>query len=133
MERGNALFYECIEDAIKDDLVALGGPKKAAAIFFPDKTPDQGAALLRAWGNAERAERPSPAQYLLLKSKAKEANSYACWRYEEHALHVRVQHVEPEEELTILLREYLEDDKRQSQRRERIDGLIAKTQLRAVR
>lgn len=137
MERQNALFYECIEDAIKDDIAALGGPKKAAEIFFRDKTVDQGAAYLRAWALADRAERPTPSQYILLKKLAEEAGSRACWIYEEQELSVKVVHVEPEDELTALLREWKADQDRGAKRDQRIAAAIEKaetrSQLRAIK
>lgn len=130
MERQNALFYECIEDAIGDDIKALGGPKKAAEIFFPDKTMEQGAAYLRAWSNADRSERPSPSQYILLKKLAQQAGSRACWLYEEHELSVKVVHVEPEDELQRIERENNELLKALTKRMERADSL--RSQLKAV-
>lgn len=130
VERQNALFYECVEDAIKDDINALGGPKKAAEIFFRDKTVDQGAAYLRAWSNAERSERPSPSQYILLKKLAHEAGSHACELYEEQELSVRVTHVEPEDELQRIERENNELLKALTKRLERADML--RSQLKAV-
>jgi len=137
VEGQNALFYECIEDAIKDDIAALGGPKKAAQIFFRDKTMDQGAAYLRAWALADRAERPTPSQYILLKKLAEEAGSRACWTYEEQELSVKVVHVEPEDELTALLREWKADQERGAKRDQRIAAAIekaeARSQLRAVK
>jgi hypothetical protein len=133
VERQNALFYECIEDAIKDDIAALGGPKKAAEIFFRDKTVDQGAAYLRAWALADRAERPTPSQYLLLKKLAHEAGSRACWIYEEQELSVKVAHVEPEDELQRIERENNELLKAILKRQERAEQLRAQTNLRAVK
>lgn len=130
MERQNALFYECIEDAIADDIKALGGPKKAAAIFFPDKTTEQGAALLRAWSNADRSERPSPSQYILLKAKAKDQNSFACVLYEEQTLGCKVSWIEPEDELQRIERENNELLKALTKRMERADTL--RSQLKAV-
>lgn len=131
MERQNALFYECIEDAIKDDIQALGGPKKAAEIFFPDKTVDQGAAYLRAWALSDRAERPTPSQYILLKKLAEQAGSRACWIYEEQELSVKVTHVEPEDELTALLREWKADQERAAKRDQRIAAAIERAEARA--
>lgn len=130
VERQNALFYECIEDAIGDDIKALGGPKKAALIFFPDKTVEQGAALLRAWSNSERSERPSPSQYILLKGKAKEQGSFACVLYEEQTLSCKVSWVEPEDELQRIERENNELLKALTKRMERADSL--RSQLKTV-
>jgi sugar-specific transcriptional regulator TrmB len=131
VERQNALFYECIEDAIADDIKALGGPKKVAEIFFRDKTVDQGAAYLRAWSNAERSERPSPSQYILLKKLAYQVGSRACWIYEEQELSVKVAHVEPEDELQRIERENNELLKALTKRLDRADSL--RSQLKAVK
>lgn len=133
MERQNALFYECVEDAIGDDIKALGGPKKAASIFFPDKTVEQGAALLRAWSNAERSERPSPSQYIMLKAKAREQDSFACVLYEEQTLGCKVIWIEPEDELQRIERENNELLKAISRRMERAEQLRSRTNLRIAK
>jgi hypothetical protein len=132
VERQNALFYECIEDAIDDDIKALGGPKKAASFFFPDKTVDQGASYLRAWSNADRSERPSPSQYILLKKLAQQVGSRACWTYEEQECSVKVTHVEPEDELTALLREWKADKQQSAKRDERIVAAIERAEARVA-
>lgn len=133
VERQNALFYECVEDAIKDDITALGGPKKAAEVFFPDKTVEQGAALLRAWWNPERSERPSPSQYILLKARARDVNSFACVQYEEQTLSCKVTWINPvdeQEQLDREIRDLLQIVLKKQEARER--AVQRESQLKAV-
>jgi hypothetical protein len=133
VERQNALFYECVEDAIKDDILALGGPKKAAEIFFPDKTVEQGAALLRAWSNPERLERPSPSQYILLKARARDANSFACVQYEEQTLSCKVTWIDPvaeQDQLDREIRDLLQVVLKKQEARER--AVARESQLKAA-
>lgn len=67
-----------------------------------------------------------------IKRLALEHDSSAMIRYESQALCYRIEWVEPQDELASLLREYLNDQGTQSQRRDRIDALIQKTQLKVV-
>lgn len=99
---------ETIEDAIKDDVKVLGGPKEAAKHFFPDKTPDQGAATLRAWSLATRDERPEPSQLFLLMELSKARAGYSeCARFMEHRLNCRIEWLHPEDEKARLQRQFV--------------------------
>lgn len=95
-------------DAIGDDIKALGGPKVAAGIFFPEKTPDQGAATLRAWAIEGRPERPNPAQVFLLIERARQVAGYSeLARYMEQRLNCRIEFMSPDDERARLQREYV--------------------------
>jgi hypothetical protein len=99
---------ESVEEAIADDIKALGGPKPAAGHFFADKTPDQGAATLRAWSIEGRAERPSPSQLLLLMELARKRVGYSeIGRFMEQRLNCRIEFLTPEDEQAKLQREYI--------------------------
>lgn len=101
-------FNESIEDAIGDDVKSLGGPKTAAKHFYPDLTPDQGAAILRAWALANRAESPSPSQLFLLVELSKAKVGFSeCARYQEHRLNCRIEWLHPEDEKARLQREFV--------------------------
>jgi len=128
----NKLFHETIEDAITTDVLAAGGYKKVGHDLRSDLTPETAAAWLRACLNVERAEKLSPGHVLQIKRMAKQAGSTAAIQYEAQQLHFQVTWIEPEDELTKLLREYLGDQQRQVHRKDRIDALIARTQLKAV-
>lgn len=95
-------------DAIGDDIKALGGPKVAAAIFFPTKTPDQGAATLRAWANQNRDEEPDFGQLMLLIEESRRRVGFSeVARYMEQRLNCRMEFMSPEDERARLQREYV--------------------------
>lgn len=129
----NKLFFECIEDAIGADIQALGGPKKAAALFFVDKTPEQGSALIRSWLNPDRNERPSPAQVLLLKKKAREVGSFATIHYEAQQLGFEVTWISPEDEKEKLQRDVIAAAQLLKQVGSRLEELDKQTRIRSVK
>lgn len=95
-------------DAIGDDIKALGGPKAAAGIFFPAKTPDQGAATLRAWANPGRQEEPDFGQLMMLIEEARKRVGFSeVARYMECRLNARIEFLSPEDERAKLQREYI--------------------------
>lgn len=95
-------------DAIGDDIKILGGFKPAAGIFFPTRTPDQGAATLRSWCNPTRQEEPDFGQLMVLIEEAKKRAGYSeVIRYMEQRLNCRIQFMAPEDEQAKLHREYV--------------------------
>lgn len=99
---------ETIEDAIKDDVTSIGGPKQAAHHFFPDKTPDQGAAYIRAWSLPDRSERPEPSQlFLLIELARAKVGVSECARFMEQRLNCRMEWLNPEDEKARLQREFI--------------------------
>jgi hypothetical protein len=95
-------------DAIGDDIKALGGPKVAAGIFFPTKTPEQGAATLRAWANPTRQEEPDFGQLCTLIEEARKRVGFSeVARYMEQRLNCQIQFLTPEDEQAKLQREYI--------------------------
>jgi hypothetical protein len=129
----NQLFFDCIEDAIGADIQALGGPKKSAAFLFPEKTTEQGSALIRAWLNPERNERPSPAQVLLLKKKAKEVGSFATVSYEAQQLGFEVTWISPEDEKEKLQRDVIAAAQLLKQVASRLEEVERQTRIRSVK
>ena len=100
---------ETIFEAIADDLKVLGGPKVAAGIFFPAKTPDRGADTLRAWCSASRAEEPSADELFLLIEKARARAGYSeVARYMEQRLNCRIEFLSPEDERARLQRQFVD-------------------------
>jgi len=99
---------ECVEDAIMGDLKVLGGPKVAAGLFFPTRTPDQGAALLRAWGNPNRIEEPSPEEFFRLIELARTKIGFSeCARYMEQRLNCTIEFRNPEDERARLQQQFV--------------------------
>jgi hypothetical protein len=96
-------------DAISDDLKILGGPKAAAGIFFPTRTPDQGAATLRAWANPNRDEEPDFGQLMTLIEEARKRAGYSeVARYMEQRLNCRIEFLSPEDEKARLQQAYVQ-------------------------
>jgi len=127
-----ALFHDSIFDAIGADIAAAGGFKVVASKLWPSKDMTVAANVLRNAINPDQAQKLDVEEVLRIKQLAKEHDSFATVSYEAQQLHFQVTWIEPEDELTKLLREYLGDQQRQTHRKERIDSLIAKTQIRAV-
>jgi hypothetical protein len=129
----NKLFFDCIEDAIGKDIEALGGAKKVSAIFYPDKTTEQGSALVRAWKNPERNERPTPAQLLLLKKKAREVGSFATVSYEAQEIGFSFELIEPQDEADQIERENNQLFKEILRRQERLERLRSNQTIRSIK
>jgi hypothetical protein len=95
-------------DAIGDDIKAIGGPKQAAGLFFPTRTPDQGAATLRAWSNPTRAEEPDFGQLMLLIQEARKRVGFSeVARYMEQCLNARLEFLSPEDEKARLQQQFV--------------------------
>lgn len=108
MEPHQIRMNETIEEAIADDIKVLGGPKAVAGVFYADRTPEQGAALIRPWCLPHRDEEPSPSQLLLLIEMArKKAGFSEIARFIEQRLSCRIQWLDPEDEQSRLQREFV--------------------------
>jgi hypothetical protein len=101
-------FNETEKEAIADDIKALGGPKVAAGILQPNKSPARGEDLMRAWGNASRQEEPSLDEVIQLIEAARQKAGFSeVARYFEHRLNCRIEFLTPEDEKAKLQREYV--------------------------
>jgi hypothetical protein len=119
-----ALFYEDIYEALRTDIMALGGSKKVAHMLWPEKTVDKAAELLSNCLNRDRAEKLSLEQALLIKRAAKEVGSYAAHYLEcDDIGFTRGHPIEPEDEAAKLQREFIEAAKRMEQMTARIERL----------
>lgn len=128
-----ALFHETIFDAIGADIAAAGGFKTVASKLWPAEAITSAANKLRNAINPEQAQKLCPQEVLQIKRIAREAGSTATIDYEAQQLSYRVEWIEPEDELKELLARYLDSQELQGAMRERIDKLIARTQLRSVK
>lgn len=125
-------FHETVEDAIRADVRAVGGFKEIGFALKP--TSKDPAAWLRTNTNADQDDSGINYRQLLFildKAAANRRSEFLEFLGQRYGF--RIEWSEPEDELTKLLRAYLHDQKRQDGRKDRIDGLIAKTQLRAVK
>jgi hypothetical protein len=72
------LFFDDVNDALRDVVQALGGAKRVGPVLWPEKTVDQAGHLLMACLNVERKERLTPEQVFLLLKMARQANFHAA-------------------------------------------------------
>jgi hypothetical protein len=125
------LFHEDINDALRAAVKACGGTKVVACRLWPEKTMNDAQSYLNDCLNSARPAKLSPEQTLLLLKWAREAGFHGALDYIcSEAGYAQPVPIEPEDELTKLLREYLEGQKRGGTLQAKIDERIAK--LRAV-
>lgn len=127
------LVYGDIFAALRGLVSACGGSKTIGLLLWPAK-----GAKAETWLddclNPDRMAKLCLEEFLHLLQIGREKGWHACKHYVDDALHYeRSQPIEPEDELTRLLRVYLADSEQQSMRKARIDSLIAKTQIKAVK
>ncbi len=77
----NRLFFEDINDALREVVQQLGGAKAVGPTLWPEKSVEQAQTLLLACLNSERKERLTPDQVLLLLRRGREAGCHAAINY----------------------------------------------------
>jgi hypothetical protein len=102
-------FNETEKEAIADDVKALGGPKPAAALLHPGKSPERGADLMRAWSNPSRQEEPSLDEIIQLVELARARAGYSeIIRYIEQRLNCRIEFLTIEDERARLQKQFVD-------------------------
>lgn len=74
-------FFEGPEDALREAVRAIGGPKKVGPMLWPDKTPDAAARLLQDCLNAGRSEKLDLSQVLFILRAARDTGFHAAFQY----------------------------------------------------
>lgn len=74
-------FFDSPEDALKAIIQQLGGIKKVGPRLFPDKTVDAAARYLLDCVNAERSEKLSLSQIMMLLRLAHEAGYHTAYAW----------------------------------------------------
>lgn len=116
------LFLERIEDALASVINECGGRKKFASEMWPGKPQRDAHNLLDACLNPERREKFAPHDVLYILKRGREAGchtgvSYIC----EQAGYTTPAPVDPEDELSAMLREYLDIERRRNALAPRIE------------
>lgn len=125
---------ESLNAALIDAVKALGGSKQVAAKLWPEKEPLAAQRHLLACLNEDKPERLSPDHLMLLLRMARDKGHHSAFGFMCGALgYAEPQPINPKDELTELLREYMESKKQDGVKAERIERAIASMQqLRAV-
>lgn len=74
-------FFDSPEDALKAIIQQLGGIKKVGPRLFPDKTVDAAARYLLDCVNADRSEKLSLSQIMMLLRLAHEAGYHTAYAW----------------------------------------------------
>lgn len=93
------LHYEDFNDALHDLVQALGGFKKVGPRLWPELLADEAAHRLRHCLNADRREKLSPHQVLLLLRWGREAEFHGAKHFlDDDAGYTRSSPLDPKEE-----------------------------------
>jgi hypothetical protein len=126
------LVYNDVYAALRGLVSACGGSKSVGVALWPAKGVEKAASWLDDCLNTDRQAKLSLEEFIHLLLIGREKGFHAAKHYLDDATHYeRSQPVEPETELTKLLREYLSREQNQDALKGRIDALVPK--VRAVR
>ena len=118
------LFYESLEDAIREAVRACGGVKLVACKLWPEKTPDAAGRALSDCMNENREARLTPDQLLLVIKMARDRGCHAVMSFMSmDAGYAPPQPIEPADEAAELQRQYIESTKALLKMAERIERL----------
>lgn len=128
------LVYNDIFAALRGLVSACGGSKVVGPMIWPAKG-NKADTWLDDCLNNDRAAKLCLEEFVELLRIGRERGFHNAKHFVDDVTHYeRSAPVEPEDELTRLLRSYLAQNEQQSTRKERIDSLIAKTgALKAVK
>ena len=105
-----ALFYESYLEALRDDVMALGGPKVVGPWFWPEteKSVEAARNALNDCLNAARRERLTDAQERLIMRRAREVRGFSAAIYYlcDEAGFERPKAINPEDEQAKLMRDF---------------------------
>jgi hypothetical protein len=91
------LFFESVNEALRQIVVVLGGAKKVGATMRPELPADQAANWLLACLNPDRRERLDPDQVVWLLRQAREAGYHQSMAYLAEAAGYKVEPITPAE------------------------------------
>lgn len=111
---GAALFYDSFLEALRDDVLALGGPKVVGKQLFPEKDLEPARNTLNDCLNPARRERLTDEQERLIIRRAREVRGFSAALYFlcDDCGFERPKAINPEDERAKLMREFTEGVKR---------------------
>ena len=107
-----ALFYESLNDALKEIMQVAGGAKSVSVLLWPEKSPDAARSRLLDCLNPDRPDKLSPDQVLLFLKIGRQKGCHAAMNYlARDAGYEDPKPVDPEDEKTKVQREFIEAQK----------------------
>lgn len=119
------LFYEDELDAVREAIRVLGGFKAVGQLLYPEKAADAAGRALADTVNADRKERLTLAQVMLVMKMARDKGCHGPWRWISEEVGYSADPIEPEDELTRLMRDYLAEKTRSQARDAKLERLMA--------
>lgn len=103
-----ALFAESLEQALRDAVGVLGGPKRVGGLLWPEKPADVAGKLLNHCLDDDRPEKLDLGQLLFIMKRARLANCHSVMAYLAAELNYECKPVDPETEVQRLQREFID-------------------------
>lgn len=126
------LFYESINDVLREVVQSLGGSKKVGSSMKPQKLADEAGRWVSDCLNSDRREKFDPEEVMFLLREGRKVGCHAAINYIcGECGYSNPQPVEPEDEKARLQREFIEATKQATRNLERMEALHNMT-LRAV-
>jgi hypothetical protein len=120
----NRLFYDSFEDAAREVIAALGGPKAVGIKLWPAKSADAARSRLLDCLNTDRPDKLDATEILALAKWGREAGSHAIIDYlTSEAGYTKPSPLNPDDEAAELQRHFIEavqTSKRIAERLERM-------------
>lgn len=126
------LFFDDMRDALRHVVAALGGPKVVGSKMRPDLKPEHAARWLNDCLNADRREELHLDQLVQLLRMAREGGVHAGMNYLAEDVGYKAQPVEPADEHTALMRQYVAAAKAMGEIAKRIEVVEQRGALKAV-
>lgn len=120
-----ALFFEDLNDALREAVRVCGGMKVVGAQLWPEKTPEAAGRLLSDCLNPHRAERLTPDHLLLVLRLARGRGFHRAMAFIAESIGYQAQPIEPEDERAQLQRLFSESVRQQGEILRRMEKLSA--------
>lgn len=119
-------MHESINDALIACVRACGGSKVVGVAIWPAKGVEAAQRHLLACLNPERNEKLGPEEMVMILRMARDRGFHDGMQHLSHALsYAEPVPIEPKDELSDLLRQYLQSREQDQSRNERLQRLIA--------
>ena len=128
-----SLHHESISDALREVIQAIGGPKTVGERMFPDMPADHAASRIRDCLNADRRDRFTPDQVLMILRLGHQVGCHAGMVFMARELgYSDPVPVDPEDEVARLQRDFIEASKALVTMAGKIDQMQARVSLKSV-
>jgi hypothetical protein len=122
------MFFDDLEDALREIVRHAGGPKAVGAKLWPEIDPDKAGRRLMDCLNESRREILSPAQVMLLLRIGRQVGCHAAMNYlARECGYADPSPIEPEDEVARLQREFVEATKALGALADRIEHVQGRT------